>query len=177
MTEFDGYVMCICEGSAEKAIIELLLENDKLIFTEEQLLYGKIIMERNGEKIQKKYLNKSFDKKIDIVRILDSKKEPFKLKFKEEYQGKINIFDVITTPEIEMLIIHQEGKYNDFSKGKSKVKPSEYCKVTLKMKNVKNYDFVREYFKDVDKLMLAINIYTSKIRREKGKYYLSDLLK
>lgn len=39
----------------------------------------------------------------------------------------MNVIDVITSPEIEMLIIINEDKYTDFQKYKSKLKPSEYC--------------------------------------------------
>lgn len=175
MISFEGYVACICEGSAEKAIIELLFENDKLIFTKEQLLDGKVISVRNAEKFEKKYLNKKFDKTIDIVRVLDSRNEKFKLK--KVYEPKINIHNVLTTPEIEMLIIHAENKYDDFDKVKSNLKPSEYCKQKLKMPDVKSYDFVKDYFSDIDKLILAIRTYRSKIKPVKGKLYLSDLLK
>lgn len=31
--ELSKYVVCICEGAAEQAVIELLLDADKLIFT------------------------------------------------------------------------------------------------------------------------------------------------
>ena len=36
--ELSNLVACICEGSAEKAIMRLLLENDRLIFKTENLL-------------------------------------------------------------------------------------------------------------------------------------------
>jgi len=36
-------IACICEGAAEEAIIELLLESDKLIFNRQQLLEEQII--------------------------------------------------------------------------------------------------------------------------------------
>ena len=36
--ELEEYIACICEGSAEQAIMDLLLENNKLEFSKEQLL-------------------------------------------------------------------------------------------------------------------------------------------
>lgn len=39
---------------------------------------------------------------------------------------------------------------------KSGMKPSEFCKTNLKLRNVKAYDFVAEYFKDVDVLLTAV---------------------
>lgn len=36
--ELAKYKACICEGSAENAIIDILLDNDLLIFTREEML-------------------------------------------------------------------------------------------------------------------------------------------
>ena len=37
------YVACICEGGAEKAIMELLLDAELLVFTRDDLLEGEIL--------------------------------------------------------------------------------------------------------------------------------------
>lgn len=55
---FDGYVACICEGAAEQAIMDLLLENNKLCFDYENLLTGKIIKCRSARNFEKIYLQK-----------------------------------------------------------------------------------------------------------------------
>ena len=39
--ELSKYKACICEGSAESAIMDILLDNDLLIFTREELLEEK----------------------------------------------------------------------------------------------------------------------------------------
>ena len=39
----EGYVACICEGNAEQAIMDRLLESDKLVFDTTMLLEGEII--------------------------------------------------------------------------------------------------------------------------------------
>lgn len=36
--ELEGYIACICEGGAEQAIINLLLDAERLIFSREALL-------------------------------------------------------------------------------------------------------------------------------------------
>ncbi len=110
----DGYVACICEGSAEQAIMELLLDDDKLIFTRVQLLEEEIIRQRSGEKFETRYLRKGFTEKITVLRILDSRNENFKLG--KAYKDKVAVIDVITAPEIEMLIILNENKYDEFQK-------------------------------------------------------------
>lgn len=37
------YIACICEGGAERAIFDLLLEKNKLIFKKENLIEEEII--------------------------------------------------------------------------------------------------------------------------------------
>ena len=173
MTLGDGYIACICEGSAEQAIMELLLDDDKLIFSSEQLLEEEIIRHRSAKEFEKRYLRKGFNEKIIVLRILDSRKENFKLS--KAYVDKVGVIDIITAPEIEMLIIFNEDKYNDFKK--SKMKPSEFCKTKLKFSKVKNYDFVKDYFSDTDKLLKSIRKYRKDSNIKKGEYSLSDLLK
>lgn len=117
------YIACICERSAETAIIDVLVDNNLLIFTREDML--------------------------------------------EE--------NVITAPEIEMLIIHSEGAYERFKR--SGKKPSEFCKADLRMNNVKSYDFVKDYFSNPQTLVNAIKEYRRTANIPKGEYSLSDLLK
>ena len=171
--ELSKYVACICEGSAEEGIIELLLDADKLIFKYEDMLEESVIRCRNAKKFEEQYLRKGFTDKITVLRILDSRRENFALS--KAYMQKIKVINVITAPEIEVLVILNEGKYDDFKK--SGTKPSNYCKVKLKYNNVKSKEFVTGYFSDVDKLVSAIKEYkrVSKIRN--GEYTLADLLK
>lgn len=169
----DGYVACICEGSAEKAIINLLLENDKLIFNKNQMIDRQIITCRDGKSFESKYLRKGFEHKITVYRILDSRREKFKLS--KAYEGKIEVVNVITAPEIEMLIIFNENKYEDYKK--SRLKPSKYCKSSLKYKEVKRYKFVEEYFRDVDKLIQCMREYKKISDVKRGESTLFDLLK
>lgn len=147
--DLNGYIACICEGSAEQAIMELLLDDNKLIFTSKQLLEEEIIRNRSAKEFEQRYLRKGFNDKITVLRILDSREENFNLS--KAYKDKVAVIDVITAPEIEMLIIFNEDKYEDFKK--SKMKPSEFCKIKLKFKSVKNYTFVKDYFSDTNKLL------------------------
>ena len=63
--ELAKYKACICEGSAENAIMEMLEEE--------------VIRCRDGKRFEEKYLRKSFLEKISVIRILDSRRENFKL--------------------------------------------------------------------------------------------------
>ena len=71
-----------------------------------------------------------------MIRILDSRREEFRLS--KAYEQKIDVVNAITAPEIEMLIIHAEGAYDQFKR--SGKKPSEFCKTNLRMHDVKSYE-------------------------------------
>ena len=167
------YIACICEGTAESAIIDILLDNKLLIFSREEMLEEKVIRCREGKKFETRYLRKGFNDKLSVIRILDSRRENFRLS--KAYENKVDVINVITAPEIEMLVIFNEDKYTDFKK--SRKKPSDYCKQNLRMSQVKSYDFVKGYFANPDVLVQAIKKYSeiSKVRKE--EYTLLDLLK
>ena len=43
------YIACICEGGAETAIMNMLLDQNKLIFSRDELLEGEILKTRKGK--------------------------------------------------------------------------------------------------------------------------------
>lgn len=75
--ELANYKACICEGAAENAIMDILLDNDLLIFTREEMLEEEVIRCREGRKFEERYLRKGFKDKISVIRILDSRRENF----------------------------------------------------------------------------------------------------
>lgn len=169
----DNIIACICEGGSEQAIMDILLENNAIVFEKDQLLDGKIIRTRSAQRFEQDYLRKNFNRKITVYRILDSRRENFKLS--NLYEDKVEVINVITAPEIEMLIIHNEDKYDDFKK--SREKPSDYCKQKLKYTDVKSYKFVKGYFSNIQKLISAIKIYNQKANVEKREITLYNLLR
>lgn len=171
--ELARYKACICEGAAESAIIDILVDNDLLIFSRSEMLDESVIRCRNAKRFEERYLRKGFDDQISVVRILDSRREEFRLS--KAYAHKIDVINVITAPEIEMLIIHNEGAYERFKR--SGKKPSDFCKTDLRMHEVKSYDFVKGYFRDPDTLVKAIKEYRRTANIPNGEYTLLDLLK
>lgn len=171
--ELSKYIACICEGTAERVIIDLLLDNNKLIFRREDLLEHEVIRCRNAKKFEEQYLRKGFTEQITILRILDSRRENFRLS--NAYASKVKVINVITAPEIEMLVIFNENKYTQYKA--SGIKPSEYCKSELKHRNVKSEAFVQEYFKDIDVLVAAIHEYKRVSDVKRGEITLADILK
>jgi hypothetical protein len=167
------YKACICEGAAEAAIMDILVDNDLLIFSRDEMLDESVIRCRSARRFEERYLRKGFDNQISVIRILDSHREEFRLS--KAYQHKIDVINVVTAPEIEMLIIHNEGAYEQFKK--SGKKPSDFCKVDLRMGDVKSYDFVHTYFANPETLIQAIKEYRRMANIQKGEYTLFDLLK
>lgn len=167
------YLACICEGGAEHAILDLLLDNHSLVFEREDLIEEEVLKCRRGRDFEEKYLKKGFSEKITVYQILDSRNENFKLR--KAYEKKVDVINVVTAPEIEMLIICNEDRYKDFKN--SGEKPSTYCKRALKYSKVKSYDFIYEYFSDINILINALHEYRriSKIRRKEMTLW--DLLK
>ena len=168
--ELAKYKACICEGSAEEAIIDILVDNDLLIFNREEMLEERVIRCRSAKRFEERYLRKGFDEQISVIRILDSRREEFRLS--KAYEQKIDVVNVITAPEIEMLIIHAEGAYDQFKR--SGKKPSEFCKTNLRMHDVKSYDFVKQYFSNPQLLVKAIKEYRRTANIPKGECSLSD---
>lgn len=164
-------IACLCEGSMEQAIMEILLENNRLIFEREQLLEEEILRCRSAKNFERDYLNKTTTEMITVYRILDSTNENFKLS--GPYLKRVTVVNIITAPEIEMLVIHAEGKYDDYSR--KRMKPSDYVKQHLKMGKIKSYEFAKKYFYDVDILVNAIQQYKQKSANKNGT--LADLLK
>lgn len=166
------YIACICEGGAEKAIINLLLDHKKLIFQREDLLDESVLDCRNGKVFEERHLQMRFLEKITVFRILDSRRENFKVS--RAYRDKIEVVNVITAPEIEMLIILEKGLYKKYKA--SHTSPSDFCKRELGIRNVKKPDFVKKYFEDIDVLMKCLKEYKRITIVKKDELTICDLL-
>ena len=108
--ELAKYKACICEGSAEEAIIDILVDNDLLIFNREEMLEERVIRCRSAKRFEERYLRKGFEEQISVIRILDSRREEFRL----------------------------SKAYEQFKR--SGKKTSEFCKTNLWMHDVKSYE-------------------------------------
>lgn len=151
-------IAVITEGSAETAILELLLENNLLIFDQTDLLDGEIIRSRSARAFQTQRLNKATSKPIHIYRILDSRKEHFKLG--KAYSHRVSkIESLYTRPEIEILYIINENQYSSFQN--SGLKAHEYVNqemmAIMPKGRIKTHDYVRAYWeRQMDHLVSSI---------------------
>lgn len=90
------YIACICEGGAETAIMNMLLDQNKLIFSRDELLEGEILKTRKGKDFETRYLKKDFAGKIKVYRVLDSRRENFKsVSFVKEYFSDISVLEKV----------------------------------------------------------------------------------
>lgn len=96
-----------------------------------------------------------YDWPVIIVRIIDSRKEQFKLG--KLYSNRYEVVNVHTRPEAEMLVIANEGHFADYAKHKSKMKPSEYCVQTLGMGRIKSREYLQLRRRACARWMDAVN--------------------
>ena len=116
-------IACLYEGSAERAILDILYENGCLKFSKDELLSGDFIRRVAGNVFCTRYLGYGFrEESIDVIHVQDSKNESFAIP--KPYR-KIISSDVkcITNPEIEILIILALDNYTEFRS--SRKKPSK----------------------------------------------------
>lgn len=176
----DCKILCICEGNFEEDVINFLLEHNKLKFSVSDLVDEKVTRTRKAAKIQQEFLNRTYSQKIIILRIIDSKKEGFKLAPAYHHKVKINertgklYTNIITRPEIEILVVIDKGDFTKFQN--QRLKPSDFCKTEYKFDDVKEVGFVEKYFVNINNLIRVIKKYKS-FHSNDSDYTLADLLK
>ena len=75
--ELAKYKACICEGSAEEAIIDILVDNDLLIFNREEMLEECVIRCRSAKRFEERYLRKGFDEQMINLSVLEKNQANF----------------------------------------------------------------------------------------------------
>lgn len=165
-------IIFLCEGKFERALINVLIDNDLLIYSREDLYSGDVINgKRNFVKFQEDELEGlSVSDKFKIYKIQDD--IPKNMRGKEmvpqkHFQSMIeSVTLVLTRPEIEMIMViynDLELEYQNYitrSRGRNTPKPSSFLKsYDRKFSNCKHYDFVYSHFTDMEKLKLALRKY------------------
>lgn len=175
--------LIMCEGPNELTIMNILLEHDALVFTEDDLIgltpyHARQI--RTSTQVRTA-LNLYPGNDVLIMRVGD--KQSDRLTIPADYREKIiGIEKYCTMPELEMLLIISEGQAKEYDKVKSTTSPKEFAKEHVRF-NRKRYDnssvFFRDYYgSDAGKLVSAIREYKRlKGAHRKDELYLADLLK
>ncbi|MEE8808147.1 MAG: GNAT family acetyltransferase [Lactimicrobium sp.] len=175
-------LLIMCEGPNEKKIMEILLANGCLKFSEDDLLGLTIYHARQiRTSAQVRTELNIYPGKVKVIRIGDKQSDI--LRIPSEYKSKIqSVEKYCTKPELEMLLIIAEGMESDFAKVKSKVSPKSYAKTHISFHGRKydnSTEFYEEYFEGRPELLMkCIRIYR-KINgaHEKDEHYLEELLK
>jgi len=176
--------LILCEGPNELEIVNILLENDLLKISVDDLLGLSAYHARqiDTSTIVKTQLNMYPGNDVAVIRIGDKQND--KLRIPKDYGGKITggVTKYCTLPELEVLLIISEGLYAEFQKVKQTTSPKDFAKNNIKM-NRKRYDnrseFYRNYYgRSPQKLKQAILDYKAKHKsHKKDEFYLADLLK
>ena len=175
-------ILIMCEGPNEKTIIDILLDNGCLKFSQDDLLgltafHARQITSSGQVRAE---LN-MYPGTVDIYRIGD--KQSDKLTIPRDYKDKINeIKKYCTKPELEMLLIIAEGLDKEYEKVKSTMTPKEFAKANI-MLGKKKYDnstkFYQDYFGNNVKLLVdSIKKYQKMKSKShaKDEFCLGDLL-
>lgn len=163
--------LIMCEGPNELEIINMLLEHDKLIFTEDDLLN---LVPFHARQIKNNAVLKTalnlYQGEVEVIRIGDKLND--KLIIPAEYQKRVlAVKKYCIKPEIEMLLIISENLNKEFEKVKSKTSPKSFSKDNIVYNRVRynnNTKFYRDYYGNrIELLVDAIKRY----KQLKGKQY------
>lgn len=162
----------IAEGNAEKGIIELLIEENKIIFND--ILEDEVLMTRKGKNFAENYLSKDFTGiQLGIIRILDSKNERFLLP--KEHKD-IPIFNILTRPEIEMLLLISIDKDENYKQKGHRDNIHSYLGNYLSG-NIKSEKFIKNHFQNITHLIDCIEKYHNKYHNYSDGNSLYDIIK
>ena len=173
-------ILVMCEGPNELKVINLLLDANKLCFTQQDLLDLRPFHARQLTSPQLKPALDAYHGELVIYRIGDKMSD--KLKIPKEYGNIVHVQKFCTLPELEMLLIIAEGLFDEYKKVKSTQSPKEFCKrnITFNRQRYNNSTvFYENYFSGrIDLLVNAIKQYRHLHHTHTGEEgYLSDLIR
>ena len=177
-------VLFSCEGKAEKVIVTKLVEENRIIVPD-----ANVVRDMNGcpctlcrkpADIQRDFLDTDYPDGLLIARIVDANAGT--LTFKRPYSLlDIRILNYITSPEIERLVLIKEGALGAFTGRRGadrQLNASDWCVQKLGLADIKKESFLRGYWNDVDVLVDCINKSDATVGgRKKDQLALKDLLK
>lgn len=171
-------VFILCEGPSEVHIINILLDNGLLKYTEDELETMEPIHIRSSKDFESEYLNVNFGQVV-VYRILDSKnKGALSFKLSKAYAGKVKVINCVTSPEIEMLMIIASGEYGRYSNHfKSKMSPKQFVQQIMKISNPNTGTAIYKFFSNPKDLYDSIKEYARVTKANKDFETLAVLLK
>lgn len=171
-------LLLLCEGSNEKKVIEILLENNKLKFSQKDLIGLVPYHARQLTSPNIALALNMYHGKFDIYRIGDKQSDEIKIPRNLRHRiGSIKKF--CTKPELEILLIINEGHYQKFlSSGKNKAKA--FAKEHISY-NKRKYDNSTQFYEDyyatqIETLIENIKEYKRVKKHPDQEFFLADLL-
>ena len=187
-TELQNHYVLFCvEGTAEGVVINKLVDAGFLLvptshIVKDRMTFKPFTRTRKAKDIAEHYLDENYQleasSKLLIARIIDSDTPKFILP--HAYKETAIVRNFITAPEIEMLVIYKENATDLWLKQSRKnkqLKPCEFCKQKLGMKDIKSAVFLNEYWSDAEELANTIRQYAQKHSKQgRNNFTLADLL-
>lgn len=177
-------ILLMCEGQNEETLLNLLLDDEALTFNRDDLIGRRPYPIRQLSNPTIKTELKHYNKIVKVFRVGDKQND--KLVIPRDLKNiviKDEIYKYCTKPELEMLLIINEGLEKEYEKVKKVESPKVFAKKHVKYNGMK-YDqsslFLQMYYggKNVQNLINNIKKYkTYKRQHEKDELYLADLLK
>ncbi len=174
--------LILCEGTDEKAIIDILLDKKKLIFDRSDLV-GSVVY--HARQIKNPVIIKElerFNKPVTTFRVGDKQSDKIEIpSHLKKILAQNRIFKYCTKPELEILLIINENLVDKFKK--SKQSADNFAKSNIKFKGTsysKSTKFYNEYYGGNRINNLVSNLIEYKRTHKKHKKdekYLADLLK
>lgn len=182
------YYFVVCEGTSESNIISWG-RSENYFFTDISKINFEYQISGRREKgkscLVESISSTNYGNEVAILYVHDSKNEEFFGKKNKAYNLlkkvglNIHVINVLTCPEIEMLLIVKEPILNRAWLGnKSQLKPSELCNQFYKT-NVKRESFLVDQFKSIDELVSVCKKYKESCKKSKSPndITLFDILK
>ena len=173
--------LILCEGRNEVCIINLLLKHNKLKFCIDDLVALKPFNARQLTNPTIKSELRIYNQPVKVLRIGDTQHDKIIIPSDlNDIIAKDRIYKYCTLPELEILIIINEGLYKKFLK--SKETPKTFVKRNI-IYNNRRYDqssaFLEMYYggKRVNMLIQNLIDYKHLKKHKKDELYIADLLK
>ena len=164
-------ILLLCEGQNEEVLLNQLLDSNSLCFTRDDLIGRRPYPIRQLSNPTIKSELKHYGMPVKVYRVGDKQNDKFPIPK-----------DLKTKPELEMLLILNEGLEKEYEKVKSKISPKSFAKKRIIYNGIKydqSSEFLEMYYgNNISKLVNSIKKYKSyKKHHNKDELYLAHLLK
>lgn len=137
--------LIMTEGTCEKALLDVLLEKNILLYKPSDLLYETVFKARQLEHSLISKINQlPATEKVSIIRIGDKLSD--ELRIPRDLKNRIaSIEKICIKPEFEILHIIYQDKFSQYNKQKSNNKPCEFI-YSIMCDYKKTHEFNYEFF-------------------------------